>query len=110
MGYPKGMSFVSFDTLPTEPLNALSELARSEEELDKRFDRQVAAARVAGASWEQIGEVLGMTRQSAKEHFAKQARADLLVSASLNTDLSEDEALEIAVEEVRSVRRRRAQS
>ena len=51
-----------------------------------------------------------MTRQSAKEHFAKQACADLLVSASLNTDLSEDEALEIAVEEVLSVRRRRAQS
>ena len=104
------MSLISVDALPAEPLEALSELARSEEELDELRRRQVAAARASGASWEQIGEALGMTRQSAWEYFAKRARSDLATTAALNTDLSEEEAMAIAVEEVRSVRRRRAQS
>lgn len=109
-GYPDGMSLISVDALPAEPLEALSELARSKEELDELRRLQVAAARASGASWEQIGEALGMTRQSAWEHFAKRARSDLAATAALNTDLSEEEAMAIAVEEVRSVRRRRAQS
>ena len=88
----------------------LAVLRHAEEELDEPRRRQVAAARASGASWEQIGESLGMTRQSAWEYFAKRARADLAATAVLNTDLSEEEAMAIAVEEVRSVRRRRAQS
>lgn len=104
------MSLISADALPAEPLEALGELARSEEELDELRHRQVAAARASGASWEQIGKALGMSRQSAWERFAKRARDDLTATAALSTDLSEEEAMAIAVEEVRAVRRRRARS
>ena len=70
----------------------------------------VAAAREAGATWEAIGNALGITRQSAWALYSADAAAlsaDLAANAARNTDLSEDEAADIAVEAVRQVRRAR---
>ena len=64
-------------------------------------------ARRAGATWDQIGDALGMSRQGAWEYFAKRAQDRLAESAALSEDLSEDEAMQLAVEEVRAVRRER---
>ena len=76
-------------------------------ELDELRRKQVAAARAAGATWEQVGEALGMSRQSAWEYYAARTRAEIAANAAANTDLSEGDTTDLAVEEVRAVRRRR---
>ncbi len=94
-------------SLPAEPLEALRYLALSESELDRIRREQVAAARAGGASWQQIGDALGMTRQSAWGAFTETARAAISSNTESNATLGEDEAMDIAVEEVRAVRRQR---
>lgn len=106
-GYPDCMSLLTPDALPADPLDALRELTRSEAELDDIRHQQVAAARDTGASWDQIGDALGMSRQSAWEYFAKRASEHLTAVAVTNTDLSEEDAMSLAVEELKAVRRRR---
>ena len=100
------MSLIAPDSLPVEPLDALREVSRSEAELDDLRWNQIAAARDAGASWAAIGEALGVSRQSAWEYFTRRVSAQLAANVE-NSDLSEDEAMELAVEEVRAVRRSR---
>jgi hypothetical protein len=97
-------------SLPADPLEALRELARGETELDRLRYEQVRAAREAGASWEEIGAALGMSKQSAWEYFTRRVRSELAENAATNVDLDEEEATELAVEEVRTVRRRRRAS
>ena len=63
------------------------------------------AARAAGASWEQVGEALGMSRQSAWEYFSAETRKRLAANAAANKDLSEDDAMALAVSEIKAVRR-----
>jgi len=105
--YLDRMSLLAPDSLPADPIAALRALTASETELDNLRRTQVAAARDAGASWEEIGEALGTSRQAAWEYFAKRAGDTLAEMANAHSDLSEDEAMELAVEEVRAVRRRR---
>lgn len=100
------VSLIAASELPVEPLEALRQVARSEAELDELRWNQIAAARDAGASWAAIGEALGVSRQSAWEYFTRRVRDELAASVA-ESDLSEDEAMELAVEEVRSVRRGR---
>jgi hypothetical protein len=99
------MSLIAAGSLPVEPLDALREVARSEAELDKLRWKQIAGARDVGASWAEIGEALGVSRQSAWEYFTR--RVSAAANVAENTDLSEDEAMDMAVEEVRAVRRSR---
>ena len=101
------MNLIATELLPAEPLHALREVARSEAELDELRWEQIAAARDAGASWAQVGEALGVSRQSAWEYFTRRASKALATNVVSNTDLSEDEAMNLAVEEVRAVRRGR---
>jgi hypothetical protein len=81
------MKVIDVESLPADPLEAL------------RRER-VAAARRQGATWDQVGESLGMSRQSAWEHYSREARRVL----------DEDEAMRVATEEVTRVRRRRRTS
>ena len=101
------MSLIAADSLPAEPLDALREVSRSEVELDDLRWDQIAAARDAGASWAAIGEALGISRQSAWEYFTRRASTGIAANTAENSDLSEDEAIDLAVEEVRAVRRGR---
>jgi len=101
------MSVIDSTALPGAPLDALRELARTEVELDELRRREVAEARRSGATWDQIGDALGMSRQAAWEYFAKRASGRLAESVAPNSDLSEAEAMELAVEEVLAVRRER---
>ena len=98
---------VLLDRLPSDPLEALRELTRAEAELGELRRQVVANARTAGVSWDQIGESLGMTRQSAWEYFSRSARESMAARAAISS-LDEDEAMRLAVEETREVRRRRA--
>lgn len=98
---------VAVESLPSEPLAALRVLADSEHELDRLRRERVIAARAAGASWQQVGDALGVSRQSAWESFTADARAALGANVDANTSVGEDEAITNAVDEVRAVRRRR---
>ena len=98
---------VPLDRLPSDPLEALRELTRTEAELGELRRQFVANARTAGVSWDQIGESLGMTRQSAWEYFSRPAR-ESVVARGATSSLNADEAMRLAVEETREVRRRRA--
>ena len=96
--------------LPEDPLAALRALTESEHELERIRREQVIAARAAGASWQQIGDALGVSRQSAWEAFTAATRAALSVNVAANSALAEDDAMDLAVEEVRAVRRRSSTS
>lgn len=109
-GYPDRVSVIVSESLPKDPLEALRVLTDSEHELDRIRREQVVAARAAGASWQQIGDALGVTRQSAWESFTAETRAALASNVDANDELAEDDALDLAVDEVRAVRRRRATS
>lgn len=105
-GYPDS-SMIDIDSLPADPLEALRELSRVDSELEELRRDRVEAARREGATWEQIGESLGMSRQSAWEYYTSDARRVLTQTAAGNEDLDEGEAIRIATEEVDQVRRRR---
>jgi hypothetical protein len=103
------MKVIHDESLPTDPLEALRELSRADVELEALRRERVAAARRQGATWDQIGESLGMSRQSAWEYYTRETRRVLDESAA-GSDLDEDEAMRIATEEVSRVRRRRRTS
>ena len=103
-------ALVAAKDLPQDPLSALRVLTESEHELGRIRREQVIAARAAGASWQQIGDAIGVTRQSAWESFTATTRAALSANVDANSTLAEDDALDLAVQEVRAVRRRGAAS
>jgi hypothetical protein len=55
----------------TEPLRALAEALTAVREAESRLHHAVDAARDAGHSWSEIGEVLGTTRQAAYQRFGR---------------------------------------
>ena len=101
------MGVIAADELSADPLEALRELALSEPELERLRRDKVLAARSAGATWEQVGNALGVSRQSAWEYFTARIRDELTDNVKANVDMSEVKAMQMAVDEVRSVRRRR---
>ncbi|MDR7275093.1 hypothetical protein [Catenuloplanes atrovinosus] len=56
------------------PLQSLGVLADVERWHRTLLDEAVAAARAGGASWMEIGQALGITKQSAHERFSKRLR------------------------------------
>jgi hypothetical protein len=100
------MKVIDVESLPTDPLEALRELSRADVELEELRHERVEAARRQGATWDQIGESLGMSRQSAWEYYTREAR-HVLDETAAGSDLDEDEAMRVATEEVSRVRRRR---
>ena len=102
------MGLVATSRLPSDPLAALRALAGGQVELERLRREYVGEARRRGVSWAQIGDALGLSRQSAWEYFTRGA-SEAIESASLsNAELGEDEAMALAVEESRAVRRRRS--
>ena len=101
------MDLIVAHALPAAPLDALRELARGEVELERLCRDRIASARSAGATWEEIGAALGMTRQTAREFFTRDARTAITDNTDAREQpLGENEAIELAVGEVRAVRRR----
>jgi hypothetical protein len=101
------MGVIATGALSSDPLDALRQLTEGEAELDRLRRASVRAARAAGATWDQVGEALGMTRQSAWEYFSRETRAAIEHNAQRNEDLDERDAMQLAVDEVRAVRRAR---
>ena len=103
------MKVIDVESLPTDPLEALKELSRADAELEELRRERVGAARSQGATWDESGESLRMSRQAAWEYYT-QATRRVLDESAVGSDLDEDEAMRIATEEVGRVRRRRRSS
>ena len=100
------MSVISIERLSSDPLVALRELAAGEAQLDRLRREHVAAARAGGASWGEVGRALGVSEDAVLEYYFADARRDLAENARANDgDLSDEQAMELAVAEVRAVRR-----
>jgi transcriptional regulator len=84
----------------------LSDIRERRDLLDAMRTEAVADARRAGCSWAEIATVLGVTRQSAWALFADDMRA--IEKNRQDADLSEDEAVAIAIAATREARRRRS--
>jgi hypothetical protein len=54
----------------SNPVGALRECCRAETALEKTMWQTVGQAREAGHSWTEIGEALGVTRQTAWQRFS----------------------------------------
>jgi hypothetical protein len=69
-------------------VNAAKELARS---VDAALHHTVDAARAVGHTWQEIGEVLGTTRQAAFQRFGRplDPRTGAAMSASIRPDATE---------------------
>ena len=101
------MALITPEALPADPIDALRALVRCESEIERLRLERIKEARSSGASWKQVGDVLGMTEQSAWEYFTRSARAAIGSAAEENTALDEDDAVKLSVQEVRAVRQRR---
>lgn len=101
----RAVSVISIERLSSDPLAALRELAAGEAQLDRLRREHVAAARAGGASWGEVGRALGVSEDAVLEYYFADARRDLAENAGTNDgDLSEEQAMELAVAEVRAVR------
>jgi putative PIN family toxin of toxin-antitoxin system len=101
------MSFLQIKRLPSDPLEALRAVIASESELDALRIDLVRQSRAQGRSWEDIAIVLGMARQSVWEFYNVRVLDELKNRVAENSELTEEEATQLAVEEVRSVRHSR---
>jgi hypothetical protein len=104
------MKVIDSRVLSSDPLEALRELSDAGSELESLVRERVAAARRAGATWDAIGESLGMSRQAAWEYYTRDIRRMLDEASEESEELSEEEALRIATEEVTKIRRHRRRS
>jgi hypothetical protein len=68
-GEPRLLPWESADTLELALAN-LPNVARAQEQVEASLLGWVLRARALGATWAQIGDALGITRQSAWERFA----------------------------------------
>lgn len=68
---------------------------------------RVAHIREAAAKPAEIGDALGLSAREASEYYCAEVWRRLEANAARNADISDEEAMEIAVAEVRAVRRER---
>jgi hypothetical protein len=92
--------------LPRDPLEALRELSQREAQLGRLRREAIEAARAQGATWEQVGAALGVSRQAAWEYYSRTVR-ERLAEVAGRSQLTDDDALELAVDEARAARRER---
>jgi len=58
--------------VPGAELGALADAAHAAAQADQLLDDTAVAARHAGASWAQIGDAVGLTRQAAQQRWRQQ--------------------------------------
>lgn len=90
----------------SDALGALSVVERDMRALEVRKLRLIGAAQRHGASWDEIGSALEVSRQAAWEKYRDRVRVLFDVAAD-RAQRSEEETLESAATVLREVRRRR---
>ena len=107
--YAVSVSTLSATEVQDVALNALCPIDGADVELHSRQREQVRAALRSGVTWDEIGEAAGLNGEQARVLFTASTRAALDAVAAANSDLDEDEAIELAVAEVKAVRGARPQ-
>lgn len=104
----RAMPFGDIDTVRSAPqaLGALGDVERTMRALELAKIRLIAAAQRHGASWDEIGSAMEVSRQAAWEKYRDRVRSLLDVTAARATQ-SEAEILESAASVLREVRGRR---
>ncbi len=86
----------------------MARVAQAETEIEgwtKERTRAIVEARDAGVPWQMIGDAIGVSRQAAWNAYSKlSAIVDEIAGRS---DLSDDEAMDLAISELAAVRRER---
>jgi hypothetical protein len=88
------------------PIERLQALRAADEELAGWLADAVGRARGAGKSWAEIGDALGVSRQAAWKLYNEPLRA-LIDAARAEAGMNDDEAMEVANQELRALRARR---
>jgi hypothetical protein len=91
-----------------DPLEQLRAVRDEEQRLGDEKRQLIALARRQGASWAEIGQALGVSKQAAWEQYRGEITA-MLDRIRDRTGWTEDEAMEIAVQELVAMRRERRQ-
>jgi hypothetical protein len=81
-------------------------LVREEERLNSRIAMAVRRARREKVAWSEIADALGVSRQAAWEFFARRYQVEVS-HRSARPNLSESDAMKLALRETKSVRRGR---
>jgi hypothetical protein len=89
-----------------DPIDRLGALKAADQEIGRWVAQAVGEARRSGQSWAAIGDVLGVSRQAAWALYNQELRT-AIARARERANLSEQEALALADEELRNVRSRR---
>lgn len=98
------MNALSTTEVRAEALSSLRPLGDTAVELDARQRDRVRAALDSGATWGEIGEAISLTSERARRLFTTSTCVALDAVAASNSDLEEDEVMELAVSEVQAVR------
>ena len=87
-----------------DPLAQLRGLRAATQQLDAWQREAIARAREGGASWSDIGDALGVTKQAAWASYNQDVR-ETLAAARRSSGLSDEDAQQLA-DEARTQRRR----
>lgn len=71
---PMSSAETSERTILKARLDRLARCGRARDETERRLREAATAAREAGATWEQVGQMLGVSRQAACERFGGRRR------------------------------------
>lgn len=97
---------IAVTTETVDPLAELRALRDRERELQDARRLWIARARLQGRSWSEIGAALGVSKQAAWQLFNDEVTR-ILERVAARSGLTEDEAMQLAREELSAVRRQR---
>jgi len=89
-----------------DPIDRIRALKAADEQVELWVVQAVGEARQAGRSWSDIGQALGVSRQAAWQLY-NAALNSAIAEVRQKSDLSEEEAIAMAGQELRAVRVRR---
>ena len=90
---------------PTTMLDALRKAERCDVPLTESCRELMRAARLSGASWDQIGDAVGLTGAKARSRFVRSSAAASISSGNSADNPGDDEVMALAVSESKAVRR-----
>ena len=103
---PDGRVRVAVDASDDGALDRLRAVHEASDILDSWQREIISEAREAGASWTEIGEAMGVTKQAAWSAYNADVRA-ILAKTSRRSGLTEDEAFKIIDDERDAIRAER---
>ena len=93
---------------PAAVLDMLRDVGPCDAPLPESCRELMRAARLSGASWDLIGDAVGLTGAQARSRFVRSSPAESVSPASAAGSLGDEEVMALAVSESKAVRRQGA--